>query len=263
MKIIVIFLFLSMPYCPAPVSGGINFDRDDDGVSVGDVAVESGSGLTIYVVLTPQTINYQYGGIFTKYTGALGPCDTDCGPNFQIDGTNSTGRVRFAIKELTIWNEWETNTVVLSSGTQARLAVTYNESTDPIFYLNGVSVAATQVAGVAKPTIPDTAVDAYIGGFDNPPTDVSDCTISQLYIWDEVLTANQIVQISSASLKRFPLQVDSSNLIACWDFDDQPSGTSASGDTVVNRCGSNNGTGDDGADNVGLSWEADQKLSYQ
>lgn len=256
-----LFILLSL-LCAIPCFSGINFDRSDDGVSVGDVAVESGAGLTILAVLSPQTIDYDFGGIFTKYTTGA-DCANDCGPNFEVNGTTARGRLRLAIRQLTVWNEWETSATFLSLNTPVSVAVTYDEVSDPIFYVNGTEVASTQVAGVANPPIPNTTVTAYIGAYDNPPGDTCDCTVSQVYVWDEVLTANEIVQVSSASLKRFPIQVNSSNLIACWEFDDQPSGTSASGDTVVNRCGSNNGTGDDGADNVGLTWEADQKLSYQ
>lgn len=256
-----LFILLSL-LCTVPSSAGINFDRSDDGLSVGDVAVESGAGLTILAVLAPQTVNYDFGGIFTKYTAGA-DCANDCGPNFEINGTVGRGRVRLAIRQLTVWNEWETDAAVVSSNTVVSLAVTYDEATDPIFYVNGTSVASSRAAGVANPPIPNTTVTAYIGAYDNPPGDACDCTINQVYIWDEVLTANEIVQISSASLKRFPLQVNSSNLIACWDLDDQPSGTSADGDSAIDRCAGNNGTGDNGADNVGLTWEADQKLSYQ
>jgi hypothetical protein len=82
-------------------------------------------------------------------------------------------------------------------------------------------------------------------------------------VWKTDLSDAEINQLYNSRIKYLPLQIKAVNLMAYWPMDDGANGTSADGDTVRDLSGNgNNGTGDDGANNTGLTWQAEGILSY-
>ncbi len=72
-------------------------------------------------------------------------------------------------------------------------------------------------------------------------------------------TAQRIV---SSQIRYMPIQGGNTKLYL--PLDDQPDGTSFDGDTAIDRSGNgNDGTGDDGGNNTGLTAKAEEVLSYQ
>lgn len=89
-------------------------------------------------------------------------------------------------------------------------------------------------------------------------------TIDEVAVWNAELTDNDISILANSKVKHMPLQISPGNIIFYLPMDDQPDGTSADGDTLVNQDnpGTANGTGNDGANNTGLTWKAEAVLSY-
>lgn len=82
-------------------------------------------------------------------------------------------------------------------------------------------------------------------------------------IWDSYLTDNECDILAKSKSKRLPLQIQPSNLLAYWTFNDEPDGTSADGDTFLDLSGNGNTcTGSDGANNTGLTAVAETVLTY-
>lgn len=88
--------------------------------------------------------------------------------------------------------------------------------------------------------------------------------ISEFAIWNIALTTDEIEIIGNSYIKQMPLQVQSSNLVTYVPMDDSNDGTSGDGQSYVDLSGNNNNpTGNDGANNTGLTNKAEEVLSYQ
>jgi hypothetical protein len=82
--------------------------------------------------------------------------------------------------------------------------------------------------------------------------------IAEPTVWNAGLTPSEMYELFNSNTPDKPLSIQPSNLIAYYPMDDQPAGTSADGDTVRDASGNNNnGTGDDGPNNTGLTWRAE------
>lgn len=87
--------------------------------------------------------------------------------------------------------------------------------------------------------------------------------ISNVVIWDTKLTGPEASQMYNSRLKDMPWQIQRSNIKGYWPLTDGEDGTSADGDTISDLSGNaNNGIGIDGANNTGLTWKAEDLLTY-
>lgn len=88
--------------------------------------------------------------------------------------------------------------------------------------------------------------------------------VNDVAIWKGVAVSGAELSLSyNSRVKHMPLQIQPLNLVAYLPMDDGQDGTSADGATVSDMSGNgNNGTGDDGANNTGLTWKAEEVLSY-
>lgn len=145
------------------------------------------------------------------------------------------------------------------------IIITYNSSAtsnDPNIYIDGVLQNESEDISPSSNYIDDDTVNFNIGNFDNLNRPF-DGEIFEVAVWKAVLTAQEIANLSSSKVKRLPLQIQPSNLKAYWSLDDQPDGTSGDGDTFKDLSGNaNHGTGDDGANNTGLTAVAETVLTY-
>ena len=99
----------------------------------------------------------------------------------------------------------------------------------------------------------------------NTPT-IDQCfngSITELAIWDVVLTAEEILALSKTFVKGTPLNIRPGNRVSYYPLDDRVDGSSGDGATFRDL-GTNgsNGTGTDGANNTGLTCYAESFLSY-
>lgn len=77
------------------------------------------------------------------------------------------------------------------------------------------------------------------------------CEMSDLAIFDEVLSTEKRTRLYLSDFKESPLGIAS--VVRYWPMDDGKPGDSANGDTVRELVGANDGTGNDGGDG-GLVW---------
>lgn len=100
-------------------------------------------------------------------------------------------------------------------------------------------------------------------GANNGAAPFMDGKISDLTIWSKQLTDAECKSIYDSKVKGFSLQIQPASILAYYPMDDQPDGTSFDGDTVYDRSGNaRNCTGNDGANNTGLTAKAEEILSY-
>lgn len=87
-------------------------------------------------------------------------------------------------------------------------------------------------------------------------------SIAEAATWDGLLTEAEITLLANAKTRLVPLQIQPSNLTGYWTLDDHPDGSGVDGSTFLDRIGTGNGTGNDGANNTGLTAKAEEVLSY-
>lgn len=129
-------------------------------------------------------------------------------------------------------------------------------------YVNGVETSYyTQVTGTGSP-IDDASASAQLGRNSDGSGNYFDGKIYDHAFWDKQLSAQEVASYCNG-VKRSSPQIAPTNLMNALALDDQPDGTSGNGDTYRDlTVNANNGTGDDGANNTGLSNVAEQILSY-
>ena len=87
--------------------------------------------------------------------------------------------------------------------------------------------------------------------------------IGEIAVWSVELSAAEVSRLASAESRHMPLQIQAAGLVSYHTLDDEEDGTSADGDTFLDYSGNGNtATGDDGANNTGLTARAEEVLSY-
>ncbi len=153
----------------------------------------------------------------------------------------------------------------LSLNTWYHLVGTFKQNGTAKIYVNGVEKDSVAVAN--EPIYDAPAGRFFIGaggdaggGLEDPFEGI----VTECAAWDVELTVNEIKLLANSRVKRMPLQIRPANLKVYYPLNDQPDGTSGDGDTFVNRVspGTVDGTGDNGANNTGLTAKAEEVLSY-
>lgn len=160
-----------------------------------------------------------------------------------------------------------TNTGAYSATTWTHVLVTWDGSTTAAnakIYVNGTEASyATTTNGVSL-TSADSAGTRLCD--EASALEVSadlDGRLDEVAVWDVVLTAQEIAQLASSRVKGIPLQIQPSSLKRYWSTDDSGDGVSLDG--VVLKDSSSNLvsiTGDNGANNTGMTAVAEAVLSY-
>lgn len=164
------------------------------------------------------------------------------------------------------YHSYETSGNVINDTTGYHVAVVYKSGVagSAIIYVDGVAKTASWVNGDGTGSFSANNHPAEIGqsNFLGTLQNFSGI-IDEMALWNKILTATEIGILASSHIKHMPLQIQASNLKAYWPMDDGLDGTSADGDTVRDlSVNGNNGIGDDGANNTGLTWKAEEVLSY-
>lgn len=130
-------------------------------------------------------------------------------------------------------------------------------------YLNGAEVSSyyVQTTGTGS-AIDDASANVNLGRNSDGGGNYFDGKIYDHAFWDKQLTEYEVKSYCDG-VKRNSIQVATANMMNALPLDDQPDGTSGNGDTYRDlTVNANNGTGDDGANNTGLSNVAEASLSY-
>lgn len=192
---------------------------------------------------------------------------------FQAGMDNSTctdNTLRFFVRDDSNANDNACGSTVLSADTWYHFAMAYDDSTEVRIYLNGVSeVADTSIASTGAITpVRDFFMLARhcIGcaGSDANNSDVHfDMVIEEVYFWHNyVISQTDAASLTSSKQRRRGLEIQPSALVFCAALDDCSDGASCDALSFKNMCGSTNATGNDGANNTGLSGRASDNLSY-
>lgn len=122
---------------------------------------------------------------------------------FFINMDYSTGYDAGKISYLARWSggnaDWYSTNDVLSTGEQ-EIAITYDASSaanNPIFYVNGVSVAVTSTGARSGSYVTGTNCDIRIGSSVIPSTI---CTIRRILRYNRILSASEILEAYNSKL---------------------------------------------------------------
>ena len=153
------------------------------------------------------------------------------------------------------------NTIVIN--TWQHVSVTWAGTTAS----SGVSIrvnAATISTSFAQAgsALTDNAVAPLTIGGLSSGAQVFPGYISEVAIWNTVLTSAQIFTLSRTGRRGLPLTVQTANLISYWPLEDVANGSSGDLITFRDAWGTNPGTGADGTNNTGLTGTIGEPLCY-
>lgn len=189
-------------------------------------------------------------------------------------GSDNTGEIIFFIADALTdagENRAITTDANLSTGVWGTIFFNYdgsqatNDDKISIYVGDGSKRAQGFGTGTIPATLQNSTAPFTVGDMDITGT-LSRATNGQLVeaaVWKGInLTAVERAILANSHAKHMPLQIRPSNLSIYLPMDDGADGTSADGDTVKDLSGSgNHGIGDDGA-GAGLTWKAEEQLSY-
>lgn len=181
----------------------------------------------------------------------------DC--NFLLLDGDDSGRLAFYFGD----SGFRYASTVPSTGTWIHVAVTWdgsNNGTGIKLYVNGTeqSYSATSNGTAAD----DSGGNFFIGNRTDGIRPFNG-SIQEVAVWNSVLTDTQISLLASSKLRGMPLMVSPSTLVLYAPLDSGTHGASADTDTAWDLSGNaNNCNPDNGANNTGLTWEADKVLNY-
>jgi len=214
---------------PCWIFAGVDFDGTDDFVD-GTVSLSGSFSISMWAFIQSFTVG---GAVLSGESVTW---------FMQIGGSN---KLQFsnAVGTAPSLNTW------------IHLAGTFNSSDNN----NKLYVDGTNTATVAISIVSTT--DFNIGKRGDGV--FLNCIVTDVAIWTTVLTDAEISLLADSKIKRIPLQIQSSSLVVYLPLDDEEDGSSSDGDTFRDLSGNgNNGTGDDGANNTGLTAKAEEVLSY-
>lgn len=253
-----LILLLSLLVC-SPVYGAVDFDGSDDDLNFGankildDGTATFGCAAKLDVVTTDQTImgTWQGGNV----TGHI--------LQFDDSGSCGTDRYGYFFRESGGSNGYNLcGGTTITAGVWHSVIVTVNTTSAELF-LDGVSDGtSTSNGGGDMCNSTECNGTAYIGQSGGESRffngEITDC-----FKYGVVLSDNEIAQIAKSQLKRRVLDVSPANLDMYIPMDDYAAGTSVDGSTFIDMSGNGvTATGDDGANNTGMSATSESYLSY-
>lgn len=232
--------------------GAIGFDGDDDLIDLGgDASLNISGDLTIAAYIFVNSLaDYFY--IF----GKMGP-HLNRGYQLRVDTSGALRGVSYIsnVGKTTISTPGD-----IVTGTW--YAVVYTRSSgSQVLYIDGASKGTSSHAG----TFDTSSQKASCGrGFSSETgLTFSNGVIGEVVVAAAIWTPTEVYNYSVSRMKYMAQQIQPSYLKGYWPMDDGPDGVSADGDTVRDLSGNgNDGIGDNGTNNTGLIWKAEESLSY-
>lgn len=248
----------------APVQAGVNFDNVDDFISLANESnfdFDHTDTFSVFAWIKGNAETSQQ-AIFSK--GVRG-ADNFKGWDLVINsGTN-----RIIIHMVHIWPDAiqvQGDTEQLDDGAWHHVGYTYDGSSSG----SGVSIyldGSGETEDVIKDTLSggDTLLNdiaAHIGERGDGGINFNGI-IEDVSVWNVELTSGEVSRLYNGRVRRRPLQTQPSGLVHHSPLDDVADGVSADGATFVDMSSNGNtGTGDDGANNTGLTGTAGEVMSY-
>ena len=256
-KIVIALVFILLLN---PISfSGVTFDLADDSVDLGS-SNDNLSKITISAWVYP--VSEGEGGVGTIYIkDAAGTTRHD----FRFDNTNN---LFFRIGRATSPESKTTDNNVLPNGAWAHVAVVWDGTlgdylNDIKIYVNGTEAGTNTGNNGSGARTDDNTATEHIGNRAGD-TQTWDGQITEFAIWEDDLNATEISLLASSKVKGIPLQIRPSTLKVYLPMNEVSDGASADGVSFINQKnpGTSNGTGDNGANNTGLTGAAEGVLSY-
>lgn len=242
-------VFLVLLLMVTPCWGGIEYDGVDD-----DVTAPSAS------------LSKDVGTVCLKLTAGMNSSETVGRTLFDSDSTRHAFYRGSSGNVISMYNDGREHNncpVLWSTGNEFTMCFSYNKTGNvQNAYKDGVLLSSCDGAtGSWGSTALGTSI--HIGDRFTADNSGWKGEIKETAIWGSVLSAANILIYSTTIVRRIGCQVDPSNLRGVWEMADVPDGESGDGDTLSCICGSNcnDGTGDDGGNNTGLTGLAETKLS--
>ena len=258
-KLILLFLLV-----PALCFGGVDFDGVDDFIPIADIQTPS-TAITLAAwakfdqlpTTKASAINvcskgFGGGQPFISYTLTYNISSTKDVPQFLL-GVGGVIRLTTDANDdeldLDTWHFWIGK---WASGGPLNIRVYDEDGT----------LVVDRSSGNVTGTIDYSTEDFSIGRGRVGDTNPADGGIDEVMLWSVQLTNAEGEELARSHIRRHPLQIQTSSLVGHWALDDVSDGTSADGATFIDMIGGNNGTGDDGGNNTGLTGIAGRVLTY-
>jgi hypothetical protein len=253
MKKVLLSLILVVSLC-VPVMAAIDLDGTDDFMTV---SAYTGVGGTAARSTSFWFKSTDISG--TDYLLGWGDNGTGAGEGFRCSHENGV-----------IWGRYNTGVTAnwgsgLNDGAWHHFTYSFpagGANQDAVVYIDGSLETGTFGNGA---TALNTELDRVvtIGRFPGSDSGYYGGSISEVAIWSTNLTAAEQISLYNSRVKNFPLQIQSSSLQLYAPLNEVSDGASADGATLIDMASSRRDfTGDNGANNTGLTGEAEQVLSY-
>ena len=251
-----IHLFLSASVLLAGVDG----DGTDDFADVGTATnIPTGGNMSIFAVFSSDATS---GMAISRQDSGAGVSDNWF---LGVIASGADFQVRFQKKKSTFQEHHSvTGSGIFTVGSTVRVAASMNTDNN----VCGINVNGTDdttcsfrynenINSPAGVTFLAQRNGASRSGFLNG-------TVYHVCIYNTNLDATNRARLVNGFTKNICKQVSPSNLVAEWHLQDAPHGESLDGDTFADMTSNNNdATGDNGANNTGLTAVAEKVLSYE
>lgn len=239
---------------------GVSFDGVDDGISITpDNTLESSGDFTIACWIYVNSFDddifhriFHYHSATKEYA-------------LSVTGTNMVGdNSRTLCAGTDDVNDYDAQGTAsaISATTWTHICAVYNSTAHTwTLYVDNGSLGTSDVENFSYGDNGQAMIGKRL--VSGSPTAMFDGIINELYFWDTSLTATEVGLLANSKIKRIGLQIQYSSLKLYLPMDDLSEGTSADGVSFMDMSGNgNDGTGDNGANNLGLEAKAEEILSY-
>jgi hypothetical protein len=233
-----------------PSHAAVVFDGTDDYAVTGGAPTLSGAaGLTVALWFKVPSTPLGGGALL-----AMGTYGSAWQYTFVLR-LNSATQIRWGLSDGTNNTVWNATVGTLPNNTWTHIAATWDGTTMRL-YINGIQEDSSSTN--VWPSLNTAALLVYLGA-EGRLADFFAGTIQEAQYWPVALSVNEIESLAKSRL----FSVGIRSPLAYWPLDVCTDGASVNG--VVFADGSGNGfpiTGDDGANNTGLTCQTSTTLSY-
>lgn len=232
----------------------VKFDGVDDYITCGDIS--SLEGLTAFSV-----------GVWEKWLGTVSTTGSSKTLIRKQSGgtcwalvvgvTSPFNRGRLWINIAGSWYNSGDGTTDVADGNWHLVVGTWDGSNIRIYADAGAAENSTVQSGTMSSDASTVSIGTYLA-----TGEPWNGLMTDIFAYNVGLTQAEIEQIYYARLKGMPLQIRPANLKTYWPLDNVSHAVSGDAAIFPDRVGGWNGTGIDGANNTGLTGEAETYLSY-
>jgi len=246
---------LILLFCfPVWLFAGVNYDGTDDQCKITGL-MGTPTNITISIWANLEAVAASGAELFTIGDYVILRLDDDF-PSLSTKGTFYQGS--------STWNSTSAGETHVGTGWHHFLYYVDDTGDSQKIYVDGVEKGASTVTNSIVYT--GQGSDTFLGmhGNDDTVNYNFNGSSTEVAVWSVAITdLSEISLLASSRMKGIPLQVQPSSLILYIPFDSVKDGVSADAVTFKDESGSgNDAVGIDGANNTGLTGEAELILSY-